>query len=459
MSVAIPQPVAFVPDLATFRSIGVLGYGGNVAYLQGTTTPLDGGQCFYSVNLTDKTTADNGTTCIVDGAGFRWFQVTTPETIPGGLITVPEGGTGLATLTAHGVLIGNGTSNVSVTAAGTATTLLHGNASGDPTWGAVVLTTDVSGVLPVANGGSGIAAGTSGGILGFTGTTTLASSVLLTNHALIVGGGAGATPTPLASLGTTTTVLHGNASGDPTFGAVSLTADVSGTLPVANLPIASGADTAAQTSATVLLTPSTLPNFAGATMHPGYVSGRWYLPWGIDGTAGPGAAIATANARLFPFFVPRSFTLSALGCRITTAAAAGNIQLAIYASSTTTGLPTTLVAHTASISTTSTGVVNSAVVEGSGSVSIPSGLYWMAINADATAGATVVCQAPAAATLTRIMSAIGSATQSDISSGANNVIGQHSVAMAFNTWTADITGTTAMVTSLNNFALIHLKVA
>jgi hypothetical protein len=38
----------------------------------------------------------------------------------------------------------------------------------------------------------------------------------------------------MASLGTTTTVLHGNASGAPTFGAVSLTADVTGTLPTAN---------------------------------------------------------------------------------------------------------------------------------------------------------------------------------------------------------------------------------
>jgi hypothetical protein len=78
------------------------------------------------------------------------------------------------------------------------------------------------------------ATGTSGGILGFTSTTVRASSVLLTNHALIVGGGAGATPTPLASLGTSSTVLHGAAAGDPTWGAVSLTADVSGTLPVAN---------------------------------------------------------------------------------------------------------------------------------------------------------------------------------------------------------------------------------
>lgn len=79
-----------------------------------------------------------------------------------------------------------------------------------------------------------IASGTSGGILGFTGASTLTSSVLLTQHALVIGGGAGATPTPLASLGTATTILHGNASGDPTFGAVVLTTDVSGILPVAN---------------------------------------------------------------------------------------------------------------------------------------------------------------------------------------------------------------------------------
>ena len=38
----------------------------------------------------------------------------------------------------------------------------------------------------------------------------------------------------LSSLGTTTTLLHGNAAGAPTFAAVSLTADVSGILPEAN---------------------------------------------------------------------------------------------------------------------------------------------------------------------------------------------------------------------------------
>lgn len=99
-----------------------------------------------------------------------------------------------------------------------------------PTSGAIVL----AGTLAVANGGTGLAAGTSGGVLYYSATGTLASSALLTNHALVLGGGAGGAPKVVASLGTTTTVLHGNAAGDPTFAAVSLTADVSGTLPIAN---------------------------------------------------------------------------------------------------------------------------------------------------------------------------------------------------------------------------------
>jgi len=84
-------------------------------------------------------------------------------------------------------------------------------------------------------------AGTSGGIVYFNSASTWASSGALTQYALIVGGGAGGAPAPLASLGTTTTVLHGNAAGAPTFGAVSLSADVTGNLPVTNLNSGTGA--------------------------------------------------------------------------------------------------------------------------------------------------------------------------------------------------------------------------
>lgn len=62
---------------------------------------------------------------------------------------------------------------------------------------------------------------------------TVTHTGALTPHALIKGNG-GADISALSSLGTPTTLLHGNAAGDPTFGPVSLTADVTGLLPYAN---------------------------------------------------------------------------------------------------------------------------------------------------------------------------------------------------------------------------------
>lgn len=74
--------------------------------------------------------------------------------------------------------------------------------------------------LGVAGGGTGLNSGTSGGIPYFSSTTTMASTGALTANAIVLGGGAGVGPTVVGSLGTSTTVLHGNASGAPTFGAV-----------------------------------------------------------------------------------------------------------------------------------------------------------------------------------------------------------------------------------------------
>lgn len=73
----------------------------------------------------------------------------------------------------------------------------------------------------------------------FTGTTTGGAGTVthtgtLTANHLILGNG-GADITALGSLGTTTTLLHGNAGGAPTFAAVDLANDVSGNLGVSHL--------------------------------------------------------------------------------------------------------------------------------------------------------------------------------------------------------------------------------
>lgn len=167
----------------------------------------------------------------------------------------------------------------------------------DATFNKVALTSDTTGTLPVANGGTGLTAGTSGGILGYTAAGVLASSGALTNHALVLGAGAGATPTALASLGTTTTVLHGNAAAAPTFGAVSLTADVTGTLPVLNG--GTGVTTATGTGAVVR---ATAPTMAGATVDG---SGDFHLTTQTSGAAAAAGTIANAPHAGNPdFWVP-----------------------------------------------------------------------------------------------------------------------------------------------------------
>jgi hypothetical protein len=74
----------------------------------------------------------------------------------------------------------------------------------------VELASDVSGTLPVANGGTGLTAGTSGGILAYTATGTLASSAALAQNKVVIGGGAGVVPSTTNLLGTAAAVTSGN---------------------------------------------------------------------------------------------------------------------------------------------------------------------------------------------------------------------------------------------------------
>lgn len=186
---------------------------------------------------------DNAGTLQLKNSGGDWTNIVSGASLPtnASFITrVAESTlsneTALGTL-ATGVLINTTTTGAPSIYAGTSCTnqfVRSLNASAAATCATVALSTDTSGTLAVGRGGTGLTSGTAGGVLAFTGTTTLVSSALLTQNAIMLGGGAAAAPTVLGSLGTTTTVLHGNAGGAPTFGAVVLTTDVSGILPIAN---------------------------------------------------------------------------------------------------------------------------------------------------------------------------------------------------------------------------------
>ncbi len=138
-------------------------------------------------------------------------------------------------------------------------------------------------------GSSGCATGTltAGGILYFPSAGTCSSTSLLTQYAVVIGGGSGSAPATLASVGTTATVLHGNASGAPTFGQVNLTTDVTGILPIANFTTGSPSGVKFVRDDGVLAVPS----LAGSACSPTGGVGDLLIDDGSHGCTSPTDAI------------------------------------------------------------------------------------------------------------------------------------------------------------------------
>lgn len=80
-----------------------------------------------------------------------------------------------------------------------------------------------TGTLAVARGGTNLASGTSGGILGYTASGVLASSAALAQNGLVLGGGAGATPTSLATNSSTVLpLISGGTNVAPSWASLSV---------------------------------------------------------------------------------------------------------------------------------------------------------------------------------------------------------------------------------------------
>ena len=169
-----------------------------------------------SVPAGKATLVYNNGTNVVDAATY-FTALTLGSALP-----VASGGTSLTTLTANNVILGNGASAPTFVAPSTSGNVLTSNGttwsstapatsgtvtsvamtvpsvlsiSGSPITSSGTLALTYSGTaLPVANGGTGLTAGTSGGVLAYTATGTLASSAALAASALVIGGGAGAAP-------------------------------------------------------------------------------------------------------------------------------------------------------------------------------------------------------------------------------------------------------------------------
>jgi fibronectin-binding autotransporter adhesin len=152
---------------------------------------------FSSANVVTSFSA--GTT------GLTPNTATTGAVTLGGTLGATNGGTGQSTVTTGDLLYGSATNTWSKLAGvATGNVLISGGVGTAPSWGKIGLTTHVSGVLPVANGGtnSSSASGTAlDNITGFSGTG----------------------------------IIRRTGAGTYTFGtAVNLTSEVTGVLPLAN---------------------------------------------------------------------------------------------------------------------------------------------------------------------------------------------------------------------------------
>lgn len=92
--------------------------------------------------------------------------------------------------------------------------------------------------VPVGNGGTGLISGTSGGVLAFTGSTTIVSSGALAQYSLVAGGGAGAAP-EVVTKGTAGQILIEQTGANPSWNSLSgdATINSAGALTVANSAI------------------------------------------------------------------------------------------------------------------------------------------------------------------------------------------------------------------------------
>ena len=154
------------------------------------------------LNITESSTGIGSVRNLILGSGCQIEKFYLINNTGTGAKTVKNtSGTGITVPAGKATLVFNNGTNV-VDAASYFTSLTLGSA------------------LPVASGGTGLTAGTSGGIPAYTATGTLTSSGVLAQYGVVIGGGAGAVPTSTA-VGTATHVLTSNGAGvAPTFQAL-----------------------------------------------------------------------------------------------------------------------------------------------------------------------------------------------------------------------------------------------
>ena len=239
----------------------------------------------------DLSNGTTGTGAVVLAGGGTLSAPTIATIVNVGTLTLPSSTDTLVGRATTDTLVNksisgstNTLTNIPLTAftnLGTTTTVLHGNASGNPTFAAVSLTADVSGTLAVGHGGTG-ATTITGLVLG-NGSSAMSAypGATCTNQALTALSAAGASTCNSITNSYLTAGTFSSITGTGTLTAgatgagftVALgTSTISGTLPAANFPALTGdVTTSAGALATTLATVnSNVGSFGSSTAIPSF---------------------------------------------------------------------------------------------------------------------------------------------------------------------------------------------
>jgi hypothetical protein len=269
--------------------------GTGVSFVGGTLSATGTGGTVTSVTGTSPVVSSGGTTPAISlAAGYGDTLNPYASKTANFVLAAPNGSAGAPTFRAlvaadvpGSALTKTDDTNVTLTLGGSPTTALLNAAS---------LTLGWSGQLAVGRGGTGLSAGTSGGIPYFSSTSAITSSALLTQYGVIYGGGAGSAPVATAA-GTTGQVLTATTGGAPTWAApatsgtvTSVAATVPSFLSVTGSPITTSGTLAISYSGTAL------PIANGGTGLTSYTAGD--LSYYASGTSLTNLAIGAANTVL-----------------------------------------------------------------------------------------------------------------------------------------------------------------
>jgi hypothetical protein len=113
-----------------------------------------------------------------------------PGVSTAGVVGVAKGGTGLTSYTAGDIVYASGaTTLASLADVATGNALISGGVGADPSYGKIGLTTHVSGILPVANGGTGTSTLTANNVVLGNGTSAVQFVAPSTSGYMLVSNG------------------------------------------------------------------------------------------------------------------------------------------------------------------------------------------------------------------------------------------------------------------------------